>query len=453
MFDVWENVLADLKSQVGAQRFSTYLSKTSLESSEGGNIQVGVPNSFMQINVKKLFNTQIIAALRKNRVEVKDVEYVIVNKFTGIRKAREVNPTTESKNQKGSIPALKTKPSLTTETNLNPKYTMENFVEGANNDLAVSVARNIIDNPGTKYNPFFLYGGSGLGKTHLVQAIGNALYKNRPELKILYTPINHFYSEFVNATRNGKMDQFAKKYKQLDVFIIDDFQFIIGKEKSQQEFFDIFNDMHQMNKQVIITSDRLPSQIETVDERLASRLTMAGAFDVQFPSFEDRCAILKSKAEFEGVTIEDEAIEYIANNVNTNIRDLESEYARLITIADLKGKTPLEIIKGGGVQPTVNIHNKTTTPKKVVEKVAKFYSLSVSEMTGKSRVAHIKNARHVAMYLLSEDLHLSTTKIATEVGVKDHTTVMHGIRKIKNDLTLNFELREHLSEIRNSLYA
>ena len=235
--------------------------------------------------------------------------------------------------------------------------------------------------------------------------------------------------------------------------IFDGFQFIVGKEKSQEEFFNIFNDLYQLNKQIIITSDRLPSQIKSVDERLASRLTWAGAFDLQLPKFEDKCAILQAKAEFMGAEVEPEAIEYIAENVNTNIRDLEGEFSRLLLMADVRGVTPLELISNGAVSVTKSSKMHTATPKQVLEKVAKYYQITVKEMCGKSRVANIKTARQVAMFILSKELSMSTPKIATEVGVKDHTTVMHGIKKIESDIKLNFVLRDQIDEIKEKIYG
>ena len=330
---------------------------------------------------------------------------------------------------------------------------LDNFVIGSNNDLAVSVARNIIDDPGGKYNPFFLYGGPGLGKTHLVQAIGNELLARKTGLRVLYTPVSSFYADFIKALQNKKTDEFRQRFRLLDVLIIDDFQMIMNKDASQVEFFDIFNDLYQLNKQIIVTSDRLPSEIKSVDERLASRLTWAGAYDLQLPQFEDKCAILKAKAEFAGVEIEDEAIEYLAENVRTNIRDLEGEFNRLLAMADLKNMTPLEVINGGYVNTNKAARNKVVSPKVVIEKVAKFYQLTPKEMCSKSRVAHIKNARQVAMYILSKELGMSTPKIALEVGVKDHTTVMHGIKKIDSDLKLNFALREQIATLRERIYG
>lgn len=340
------------------------------------------------------------------------------------------------------------------DSGLNLKYTLDNFVVGSSNELAAGVARLIAQNPGEKkFNPFFLYGGPGLGKTHLVQAIGNAIVEQHPEMKVLYIPMNHFYSEFINAVKVGKGEDFVKKYQRLDTLIIDDFQMIIGKDRSQEEFFNIFNDLHMANKQIIVTCDRLPDQIKTLDVRLSSRLASAGAYDLQFPGFEDRCAILKAKAEFMGQEIEDAAIEYIADNVKTNIRELEGEFQKIMVTAEIKGMTPLELINEGYISGTVVRRRRNITPKVVVEKVAKYYNLTVIEMTGRSRVSNIKTARQVAMYLLSKELGMSTTKIAPEVGVKDHTTVMNGIKKIEVDQKTNGQLHDQVEQIKEAIYG
>ena len=451
MYDVWKNALAEIEQQISAANFSTWFQDTALISNEDGHIIIGVKNSFYVKQLRNRYLEIITTALKNNNLEVKDIEFEVQTKVKSKVKPREVSKDISKIRE--HIKTIKTTLTTTSENGLNPKYTLDNFVIGSNNDLAVGAARGIIDAPGTRYNPFFLYGGSGLGKTHLVQAIGNELIKKNPNYKILYTPISHFYSDFVESIRNGKGKEFNRKFQKLDCLIIDDFQFIVGKEKSQEEFFNIFNDLYQLNKQIIVTSDRLPSQIKSVDERLASRLTWAGAFDLQLPKFEDRCAILRAKAELEGREIEPEAIEYIAENVNTNIRDLEGEFSTILLMSEVRGLTPLELIENGSV--SVNRSNKLrpTTPKQIVEKVAKYYQLTVKEMCSKSRVSHIKTARQVAMYLLSKELKLSTNKIAAEVGVKDHTTVMHGIKKIEKDLKLNFTLRDQIEEIRGKIYG
>ena len=458
MFNVWKNVLAELEEKISAPQFKTWFKDVELISIDGKDITIGAPNIFVTNQLKTRYDNIIANAFIHNNVEVELIKYVIsstkkVKKATGGREIYSKPESNVEKFSKLSRERIGSMPITQFKTGLNPKYSLETFVVGSNNDLAVGVAKAIIDRPGDRYNPFFLYGGPGLGKTHLVQAIGNALLNKDPKLKILYTPVNHFYSDFINSIKAQKSDQFKDKYRKLDVLIIDDFQFMVGKEKSQVEFFDIFNDLHQANKQIIITSDRLPEQIKTLDVRLSSRLSMAGAFDLQFPSFEDRCAILKSKAEFQGYEIEDAAIEFIAENIKTNIRDLEGEFQRIMAISEFKNLTPLQLIEEGFISGTQIRKTKHVTAKQIVDSVAKFYELDTKEMCGKSRVSNIKNARQVAMYILSKELSMSTPKIALEVGVKDHTTVMHGIKKIDKDIADNQELREQVETIREKLYV
>ena len=452
MYDVWKNALAEIEQQISPANFSTWFQDTALISTKDGHIKIGVKNSFYVKQLRNRYYDIIATALKNNSVEVADIVFEVRSPIKARIRSREVS-LSESL-PKTRVKAIHTSRLEKTHSNgLNSKYTLDNFIVGSNNDVAVAAAKSIIDAPGTHYNPFFLYGGPGLGKTHLIQAIGNELLANNPKLKILYTPIADFYSDFVDSVRNGKGKEFNRKFQNLDCLIIDDFQLIVNKEKSQEEFFNIFNSLYQLNKQIIVTSDRLPSQIKTVDDRLASRLAMAGAFDLQLPKFEDKCAILRAKAELKGVDIEPEAIEYIAEHVNTNIRDLEGELSAILLTSEVRGLTPLELIKNGSISVNKTSKLRPISPKQIVEKVAKYYNLSVKELTGRSRVAHIKNARQVAMFIISKELGTSTNKIAAEVGVKDHTTVMHGIRKIENDLKLNFILRDQIEEIKEKLYG
>lgn len=451
MYDVWKNVLAEIEQQISAANFSTWFQDTSLLSADDEKIVIGVKNSFYIKQLRSRYYDLIATAFKNNGINIKALEFEVKSPSKNKVKSREVNRT--SSILKERVKKITTKKEEITHNGLNNKYTLENFIVGSNNELAVAAAKSIIKSPGSRYNPFFLYGGPGLGKTHLVQAIGNELLKNNPNLKIFYTPISHFYSDFIDAIKSGKGKEFNHKFQKLDCLIIDDFQFIVNKEKSQEEFFNIFNDLYQLNKQIIVTSDRLPSQIKTVDERLASRLTWAGAFDLQLPKFEDKCAILQAKAELLGAEIEPEAIEYIAENVNTNIRDLEGEFSTILLMSEVRGLTPLELIKNGSVSVNRTSKLRPVSSKQIVEKVAKYYQLPVKEMCGKSRVTNIKNARQVAMFILSKELNLSTNKIAAEVGVKDHTTVMHGIKKIEKDLKLNFTLRDQIEEIKEKIYG
>ena len=455
VFDVWKNVLAEIEQNVSHSAFVTWFDDVTLVDIEDGVVKVGAPNPFKRTTLEKKYDKIIRDALKHNDVEFSEVEYVSKPTSKVKKKAHEVTDEPPARDRQMAISRDDFKLEKNrTGTGLNAKYNLDNFVVGSNNDLAVSVAKSVIAEPGTgKFNPFFLYGGPGLGKTHLVQAIGNEIARNNPGMKILYIPINKFYSDFISSIQKNKdMESFRQKYLKLDVLIIDDFQLMVKKEQSQIEFFDIFNDLYQKEKQIIITSDRLPDEIKTVDERLASRLTWAGAIDIQMPSFEDRCAILKSKTELLGAEIEDEAVEFLAENIKTNIRDLEGELNHLLALAELRGMTPLEILGAGYTQSNPRKAKRSVSPKQVVEKVAEFYDLSVDEMCSKSRVSHIKNARQVAMYLLSEELSMSTPKIALEVGVKDHTTVMHGVRRIKDELKTNFSLHGQVAEIKERIY-
>ena len=450
VYNVWENVLAEIEQKISAANFSTWFQDTSIVSIDDDTVIIGVKNSFYVKQLRSKFLDLITDSLNKNGVKFSTIEFEVQTKSKSKVRPREV--TADNTLLKNRIKPIK-KSTLNTHNGLNSKYTLDNFIIGSNNDLAASAAKSIVDAPGTRYNPFFLYGGPGLGKTHLVQAIGNELLRRNPDFKILYTPISDFYADFIDSVLKGKGNEFSQKFRALDCLIIDDFQFIVGKEKSQEEFFNIFNALYQLNKQIIITSDRLPNQIKSVDERLASRLAMAGAFDLQLPKFEDKCAILRSKADLMGAKIEDEAIEYIAENVNTNIRDLEGEFSTILLMSDVRGLTPLELINKGAVSVSHSSKLRPTSSKQVIDKVAKYYNLTPTEMCSKSRVSHIKTARQVAMYILSKEMSMSTTKIATEVGVKDHTTVMHGIKKIEQDLKLNFTLRDQIEEIKEKIYG
>ena len=455
VFDVWKNVLAELEQGVSREAFATFFKDFSLISEDDEVVVIGVCNVFAQSTIQRKYDALVRKALSNNNIKASEVLYEVKSSAKVRPKAREVSINEVPGATRRSVSKTRgTSLSSQFSSGLNSEYTMDNFVPGTSNELAVNVAKNIIKSPGNnRFNPFFLYGGPGLGKTHLVQAIGNEIVRRNPGMKVLYTTTNNFYSEFIKSIKSNKGDAFAKKYRELDVLIIDDFQAIMKKDASQEEFFNTFNDLYQRKKQVIVTSDRLPDQIKTIDARLASRLAWRGAIDLQMPSFEERCAILKMKAELQGYDLEDEVVEFIADNVRSNIRELEGELNKVLLYADLKQISPLEVINNGVVTNKRAERQGSITAKQVLSATAKTCDMTVAEMCSKSRVAHIKTARQIAMYLLSEELDMSTPKIAMEVGVKDHTTVMHGIKKIRNDLKLDFKLREKIEEIREKLYV
>ena len=455
MLNKWQTFLDEIKNNVSEMAYNTYFIDTKFISNENNIVTFLVRNTFAQSTIEKKFYDKVINALKAAGFNCDDfvINVSSSQSATGVKRAIEVLPTQTSINTTTATitpPIINTGNNFKTTSNgLNPKYNLDNYVVGSNNDLAVSAARAVIEAPGERYNPYFLYGGSGYGKTHLIQAIGNELQKAHPEYKILYVTIEEFYHDFVTAMRK-KVDGFQDKYRKLDVLIIDDFQFIKGKDASQDEFFHTFNELYGKGKQVIVASDRLPNEIEKMDMRLASRLTMGVAIDIQLPDFETRCAILKAKTDLLGETIDNETVEYLAENFNTNIRELEGALNRILLLADMNHTSTSDVISR--MAPIAPINRHHISPKQLIDKVAKYYNLSSKDLLGKSRIKDIKNARQVAMYLMNEELGLSTVKIGSEFG-KDHTTIMHGVKVVKNSLKNDFTLREQISELRGKIHV
>jgi chromosomal replication initiator protein len=477
MPNVWQSVLDEIKTHVSDMAYETYFTQLKLISNENGILTIEAPNIFVKQQIESKYRDRIRAALEaldvgelQIKVEVAKVEKkhnrmaveVVSNAPIGQsetpnRSSSAVTPIPAGVGRQvpNSVTHSK-KPRFTTvDSGLNPRFLLSDYVIGSNNDLAMSAAQAVIREPGLVYNPLFIYGGAGVGKTHLIQGIGNEIHKQHPELRILYVTIEQFYSDFVNAMKN-KISGFAEKYRNLDVLIIDDFQFIAGKEKSQEEFFHTFNELYQHNKQVIVASDRLPTEIATVDPRLSSRLTMGMSVDIQLPDFETRCAIIKLKTELKGDEIDDETVQYLAKNIQTNVRDLEGNLTRILALASIRGITPREVIGGemDSVAPQIMAtanRGRVAQPKKVIETVSNYYGIEAKELLGRSRQKDIKTARQIAMYLMNEELNLSTVRIGNEFQ-KDHTTIMHGIKVIKEDLKNDFNLRSQISELREKIY-
>jgi chromosomal replication initiator protein len=342
--------------------------------------------------------------------------------------------------------------SLASRGNLNPRYSFDSFIVGSSNDLAYTASQAVAANPGVKYNPLYLYGGVGLGKTHLMQAVGNEILKTNPDARILYVSSETFVNEFLDYIRFKKKG-FSDKYRNIDVLIVDDMQFIASKEKTQEEFFHTFNFLHQNNKQIIMSSDKPPRSIPTLTERLRSRFEMGMTIDVQMPDFETRCAILKAKSELSGVFLNNETVEYLATNIKSNIRELEGALNQLLAYAELHGIEPdISTAEGllGNVRQSRPQH---LTSKHIIDKTAKHFQLPVEEMCSVKRDKHIVVPRQIAMYLLRSELHLSFPKIAGELGRKDHTTAIHSVEKIEKAIKLDFVIREQVASIREKLYA
>lgn len=463
---LWQSVIGELEVSIPKDSFILF-KKVDLLSVSGSNVRIAVPNVFIQAQLEKRYKKTIVEVFEKNNITKPNLIFEIVTKPRTKVSSHELssprkddakdNPETPTKSSvmTGNLKTIAQtieKRSNQQKTGLNPRYTFENFIVGSSNDLAYNVCQAIAENPGVKYNPIFLYSGVGLGKTHLVQAVGNFILKNKPEANVLYTTIENFTNEFVHYIRFKDRD-FSKKYRNVDVLIIDDMQFIANKEKIQEEFFHTFNALHQANKQIIITSDRPPREIPTLAERLITRFEWGMTIDIQMPDVETRCAILEAKSAQFGVELDKATIEYLANNYRTNIRELEGALNQLLAFSEMRGVEPSLDVAEGLIDGSRASRPKHLTANQVLIKTAIYYEVNVNELKSSSRAKEIATPRHVAMYLLRSELHLSFPKIANELGRKDHTTAIYSIKKVGKDYKLNASVREAINSIRESLYA
>lgn len=447
---LWQSVLGEIELSVSHATFATWFQHTELLDDSQDNITVAVPNVFAIRQFQIKYDDQVRAILKKNGLNVKTINYVVNTKGKRTVVNRE---TTRS-----APPIQEESPHNTPQrdtqiraTSLNPRYSFDNFIVGSSNDLAYTACRAVAATPGTKYNPLFLYGGVGLGKTHLMQAVGNEIIANNPSARIVYINTDTFVKEFTDAIRFKR--KVSDKYRMADVLIVDDMQFIAGKEKTQEEFFHTFNELHQANKQIIISSDKPPKSIPTLSERLRSRFEWGMAIDIQMPDFETRCAIIEAKANLSGISLGKETVEYLAENIKTNIRELEGALNQLLAYAEMRGIEPDISTAEGLIGNVRRSRPQHLTAKQIIEKTAKYFQISSAEMCSAKRDKHIVLPRQIAMYLLRSELHLSFPKIAGELGRKDHTTAIHSVEKIEKAIKLDFSVREHVGEIKERLYV
>lgn len=448
-YALWQAVLGEIETSVSHAVFATWFKPTELVLNDDGSFAIAVPNVFAKQQFEVKFNPQVLAALKHNGVEVSRVTYVIKTAKQK-KKSELISPLTEAvaaqRETRQSI-----SPPRSTPANLNPRYTFDNFVVGSSNDLAYATCQAVAKHPGEKYNPVFIYGGAGLGKTHLIQAVGNEIRRAQPEANVIYLSSETFVNEFLDAIRFKKKG-FSDRYRKADVLIVDDVQFIAGKEKTQEEFFHTFNALHQANKQIILSSDKPPKNIPTLTDRLRSRFEWGMTIDIQMPDFETRSAIIQTKAALSGVELGRETVEYLAKNINTNIRELEGALNQLLAFCEMRGVEPdVETAIGllGNVRQTRPHH---LTPKQVIDKTARYFRIEATAITSPKRDKHIVVPRQIAMYLLRSELHLSFPRISLELGRKDHTTAIHSVEKIEKAIKLDFMIREQVAEIREKLY-
>jgi chromosomal replication initiator protein len=449
---LWQSVLGEIELSVSHGIFTTWFKNTELLDISDTTITIAVANIFAKRQFEVKFNDQVRSVLEKNGLNPQNIIYTI--KTTGKKTiSRETTPAEDRVSELiVSRPTKKASASTGNESGLNPRYTFANFIVGSSNDLAYAACQAVATNPGVKYNPLFLYGGVGLGKTHLMQAVGNEIVKAQPDSHVLYISTETFVKEFLESIRFKKKG-FSDKYRNVDVLIVDDMQFIAGKEKTQEEFFHTFNALHQANKQLIISSDKPPKSIPTLTERLRSRFEWGMAIDIQLPDFETRCAIVQTKASLSGIELARETTEYLANNIKTNVRELEGALNQLLAYAEMRGVTPDITIAEGIIGNVRHSRPQHLTPKQIVDKTARHFQIDAHEICSPKRDKHIVVPRQIAMYLLRSELHLSFPRIAGELGRKDHTTAIHSVEKIEKAIKLDLLVREQVAEIREKLYA
>jgi chromosomal replication initiator protein len=445
---LWQSVLGEIELSVSHANFTTWFKNTELLEQRDDSITIAVPNIFAKRQFEVKFNDQIKSVLEKNGVTPDRITYVVQ---TAGKKTVSRETTAVASQEVQELIAPRPKNQLAVTNGLNPRYTFSNFIVGSSNDLAYAACQAVAANPGIKYNPLFLYGGVGLGKTHLMQAVGNEIVKNQPDANVVYINTETFTKEFVDSMRFKKKT--VDKYRNADVLIVDDMQFIAGKEKTQEEFFHTFNVLHQSNKQIIISSDKPPKSIPTLTERLRSRFEWGMSIDVQMPDFETRCAILETKASLSGIELGRDTVEYLANNIKTNIRELEGALNQLLAYSEMRGVTPDITTAEGLIGNVRHSRPQHVTAKQIIDKTARHFQIDTKEICSSKRDKHIVVPRQIAMYLLRSELHLSFPKIAVELGRKDHTTAIHSVEKIEKAIKLDFLIREQVAEIREKLYA
>ena len=448
--ELWKAVLGEMELSLTKANFTTWCRNTVILSKDKNAIVVSVPNGFIKEWLENKFHKKILQSIRGLTPEIREIKYTIGRPKIELAKhdLPKMNLDTELEERAES----NLDKDLDKATNLNRKYSFESFVVGSNNELAYAAASAVTKNLGRLYNPLFLYGGVGLGKTHLLQAIGNKISSENRDRKIYYIPAERFTAEIVEAIRNKTIEELKTQYSKLDLLIIDDVQFIAGKEKTQDIFFSTFNELYGKNKQIVLSSDRPPQTIPALEERLRSRFQGGMVADVGLPDFETRLAILKLKAAERNYELNLEVFTYIATHIQKNVRELEGALNRVVAFGQIYNRVP-------DIKEVKNILNaylstpyRKTPPQTILKSVADFYSLSLADLVKRSRKKEIVRPRQIAMFLLREETKLSFPEIGQKLGGRDHSTVIHACEKIKNEVSVDEPLKQELILIKERVY-
>jgi chromosomal replication initiator protein len=431
---LWDKTLQLIKGELSPPSFNAFFKQIKPLQLQSNTLILLVPNDFTKGILEDRYLNLIESSVNQLSLKKHNIQFVLSeNEVKGLDKDHNIE---EDKNSKKNYP------------NLNPKYTFDTFVIGNSNRFAHAACVAVAEAPARAYNPLFLYGGVGLGKTHLMHAIGHHIMEQKKDPKVVYVSSEKFTNELINSIKDDRNEEFRNKYRNVDVLLIDDIQFIAGKERTQEEFFHTFNSLHEANKQIIISSDRPPKEIPTLEDRLRSRFEMGLITDIQAPDFETRMAILRKKAQMEDIDVPNEVTVYIAKNIKSNIRELEGALTRVVAYSSLTNRTiSFELATEALKDIITTSKHEEINVNRIKEKVSSVFSLKMEDFNSKKRTRSISYPRQVAMYLSRELTDLSLPKIGEEFGGRDHTTVIHAHDKISKDIENNEDFKEKINKI------
>jgi len=442
--ELWSKTLVDIELEVSKANFSTWFKNTRIVKQDSGTVYIGVQNEFVRDWLSNKYHSTILRILRNCSEHVRGVEYLI-SKDDGNDKAEQSPKKDNFQPFSAELPLQDTY--VNKEDGLNPRYLFESFVIGPFNELAYAASQAVLKKPGIMYNPLFIYGQTGYGKTHLIQSIGNGIKKQNPGKKIQYVSSERFSTDYVNSLQNNKISEFKEKYRKYDVLIMDDIQFLVGKEKTQEELFHLYNSLYENNKQIIFSSDKHPNYINGLEDRLKSRFGSGMIVEITTPDFESRLAILREKLKQQQMIVPDEIVSYIAETIQGSIRELEGTLNLVVCQAQLKNKT----LSLNEVRTLIKNNAKPTKPvsiKDIVKTVTNFYNIDEKFIYEKTRRKEVVKPRQVLMYILREDFSISYPLIGQKLGGRDHTTVIHSCEKIKVDIKTDTLLVQEIDQIR-----
>ena len=452
---IWKAALAEIEPTMSVTIYKTWFLTSRILSLSHGSAEVAVTSTYTMRNIQKYAEEKLVAALsRQAGYPVTNISYQVV-KAAKAAASQNLSIDDLQPQLAEEIPRGNAVSEAPIRSNLNPRYTFESFVAGSRNRLAWAAAKGVAERPGMAYNPLYLYGGVGLGKTHLMQAIGNAIVAREPQKRVLYVSCEQFTNEYVAAVQKGKTEELKRKYRGVDIFLMDDIQFMAGKDGTQEEFFHTFNSLYQSNKQIVMTSDKVPSDIKGLEERLSSRFAQGMIADMQLPDLETRMAILNAKCEERGIKLPDEVVLYIADNIESNIRELEGALTTVLLKLEADNKTAtLEHVQG----MLRTISSATKAPKKtsvdqICGIVCEYYQVALKDIQGPRRQAELVKPRQVIMYLLKHEAGMTFPAIGRTLGGRDHTTAMHSVEKIEREMKKFPELLGELQQIKELFYA